>query len=256
MFQICNVREDSIAQSEKAKEKNKMYIPDCLVLAMGEDGCTAVKIYCKEELREKIAARFTEIFNEEYGKLMDLIEEEEGACYEKEEELNPFNGARVTDYGILLSFDALSMYGDGFGDNISVHDAREAVEEALKIIKQEYPYISYEGYVAYYWTDVHGGEICQYEISSEKKKDKSDVIYDFVGEALGEMLEDEEVWDGLSGELEDADEIEFKNIIKLFHTYSKWIPSDAIDRVITISEENDENMAESLREFADALKAG
>ena len=114
-----------------------MYIPDCLVLAMGEDGCTAVKIYCKEELREKIAARFTEVFNEEYGKLMDLIEEEEGACYEKEEELNPFNGARVTDYGIFLSFDALSMYGDGFGDNISVHDAREAVEEALKTIKQE-----------------------------------------------------------------------------------------------------------------------
>ena len=63
-----------------------MYIPDCLVLAMGEDGCTAVKIYCKEELREKIAARFTEVFNEEYGKLMDLIEEEESGRNCRKEE--------------------------------------------------------------------------------------------------------------------------------------------------------------------------
>jgi len=41
----------------------------------------------------------------------------------------------------------------------------------------------------------------------------------------------------------------------LFHTYSKWVPSDAIDKVIEISEESDEEMAESLQEFADALRA-
>ena len=235
-----------------------MYIPDCLVWAMGDEGCTAVKVYCEEELREKIAARFTEVFSDEYEKLMDLIEEEEGACYEREEESNPFNGAQITDYGVFLSFDALSMHGDPFGDHISGHNAGEAIEETLKTIKQEYPSIRYEGYVAYCWSDVHSGEVCQYEISSEKKKkkDKSDVVYDFVGKALGRTLEDDEIWDELSEELEDADENEFKRIIKLFHIYSKWIPSDAIDKVIEISEENDEDMAESLREFADALKAG
>lgn len=235
-----------------------MYIPDCLVWAMGDDGCTAVKVYCEEELREKIAARFTEVFNKEYEKLMDLIEEEEGACYEKEEGLNPFNGARVTDYGIFLSFDALSMYGDEYGDHLSWHNAGEAMEEALKTIKQEHPSISYDGYVAYCWSDVHSGEVCQWEISSEKKKkkDKGNVIYDFVGEALGEALEDEETWDRLSEDLECEDENEFKKIIKLFHTYSKWVPSDAIDKVIGISEESDEDMAESLREFSDALKLG
>ena len=235
-----------------------MYIPDCLMWAMGADGCTAVKVYCEEGLRKEIAARFTEVFNEEYEKLMDLIEEEEGACYEKEEEMNPFNGARLTDYGILLPFDALSMYCDEYGDHLSWHNAGEAMEEALKTIKREYPSISYEGYVAYCWSDVHSGEVVQYEISSEKKKkkDKRDVIYDFVGEALGEALEDEEVWDSLSEGLEGEDENELKKIIKLFHIYSKWIPSDAIDKVIEISEESDEDMAESLREFADALKAG
>ena len=50
-----------------------MYIPDCLVWAMEDEGCTAVKVYCEEELREAIATRFTEVFNEEYEKLMDLI---------------------------------------------------------------------------------------------------------------------------------------------------------------------------------------
>ena len=62
-----------------------MCIPDCLIEAMGDDGCSAVKIYCEEALRKEIASRFTELFNEEYEKIMDLIEEEEGACNEKDE---------------------------------------------------------------------------------------------------------------------------------------------------------------------------
>ena len=233
-----------------------MMIPECLLWALGDDGCTAVKVYCEKELRERIAARFTEAFNEEYEKLMDLIEEEEGACYEKEEGINPFNGAQVTDYGIFLPFDALAIYLGEYGDLLSWHNAGEALEEALKTIKQEYPSISYEGYVAYCWSDVHSGEVCQWEISSEKKKDKNDVIYDFVGEALGEALKDEEVWDSLHDELELAEEDDFKRILKFFHIYSEWVPSDAIDKVIEISEESDEDVTESLQEFADALRAG
>ena len=235
-----------------------MMIPECLVWAMGEDGCTAVKIYCEEDLREKIASRFTEVFNDEYEKLMDLIEEEEGACYEKEEELNPFNGAQVTDYGVLLRFESLAMYGDEYGDHLSWHNAGEAMDETLKTIKQEYPSIKYEGYVAYAWSDVHSGEVCQYEISSEKKrkKDKSEVIYDFVGEALGFALEDEEAWDSLSDELDGADENDFKRILKLFHIYFKWIPEDATDKIIELAEETDEDMGESLEEFVEALISG
>ncbi len=234
-----------------------MHIPDCLIWAMGEEGCTAVKVYCEKKLREEVATRFTDVFNVKYEKLMDLIEEEEGDCNEKDEDSNPFNGAQVTDYGVFLSFDSLAMYC-GYGDHLSQHDAGEAMEEALMTIKQEYPSISYEGYVAYCWSDVHSGDVCQYAISSEKKakKDKDDVIYDFVGEALGETLEDDEGWDSLSDELEDADEAEFKKIIKLFHLYSRWLPSDAIDKVIEFSEDSDGNMTESLQEFADDLRAG
>lgn len=234
-----------------------MLIPDSLVWAMGDDGCTAVKVFCTDDLREEIAARFTELFNEEYEKLMDLIEEEEGDCYEKEEELNPFNGAQVKDYGLLLPFDALAMHC-GYGDHLSWHSAGEALEKALKSLKEQYPSITYEGYVAYCWSDVHSGEVCQYEISSEKKrkKDKGDKIYDFVGESLGFALQDDDTWDSLAEELDGSDENVFKRIIKLFHMYSKWLPSDAIERLINISEGSDEDIKESLEEFVEALNSG
>ena len=234
-----------------------MLIPEILVWAMGDDGCTAVKVFCADDLREEIAIRFTELFNEKYEELMDLIEEEEGDCNEKEEGLNPFNGAQIKEYGILLPFDALAMYS-GYGDFLACHDAGEALEKALKTLKEEYPSITYEGYVAYCWSDVHSGEVCQYEISSEKrrKNDKGDKIYDFVGEALGFALQDDEIWDKLAEELDGSDENDFKRIIKLFHMYSKWLPSDTIEKIISISEESGEDIKESLEEFAEAIKSG
>lgn len=145
-----------------------MYLPECLIWAM-EEGCTAVKIFCTEDLRANVASRFTEVFSEEYDKVMDLVEEEAGDCNEKEEDINPFNGAQIADYGVYLSFDSLALYSGG-GDYLAPYDAGEALEKALKKIKKEFPSIRYEGYVAYSWSDVRSGEVCQYEITSEKRK--------------------------------------------------------------------------------------
>ena len=75
-----------------------MMIPECLVWAMGDDGCTAVKIYCAEDLREEIASRFTEAFNEEYEKVMDLIEEEDGDDVYYLEENNGFVIVSIDGY--------------------------------------------------------------------------------------------------------------------------------------------------------------
>lgn len=232
-----------------------MLIPESLVWAMG--GCTEVKVFCADDLREEIATRFTELFNEKYEELMDLIEEEEGNCYEKEKGLNPFNGAKIKEYGIQLPFDGLAMYS-GHGDCLSWHDAGEALEKALETLKEEYPSITYEGYVAYCWSDIHCGDVCQYEISSEerRKNDKGEKIYDFVGEALGLGLKYGDTWDRLAEELDGSDENDFKRIIKFFHMYSKWLPSDTIEKIISISEESDVDIKESLEEFAEAIKSG
>lgn len=236
-----------------------MYIPECLVQAMG-GSCTGVKIYCEEGLRERIKTHFVEVFDDEYEKLLDLIEKEEGSTYEKEEGCNPLICAEIEDDGVFLCFDSFAMYCGEYGDFISMYNGGEAMEEALGTIKKEFPSIRYEGYVAYCWSDIHSGDIVQYEVSSENEnqKNKREVIYDFVGRELSMLLEleDEEVWDSLSAHLEDADENEYKKIIKLFHIYSQWIPSDTIERVIELSAEFDEDLTESLQKFADALRAG
>lgn len=225
-----------------------MYIPDFLVHYIMYGDHTTIKIYCDAELRDGIIERFTEVFNEEYEKLMDLIEKEEGPCHEKE--FNPFHGAKKTDYGVSLSFGNLALH-DFTGDFLIWDTADEVLEDALWTIKKEYPSISYEGFVAYIRSDVKGGELIQYEIFSEKKKDKGDVVYDCIGEGLGVALE--ENWEDMSEELSYTEENDLKKIIKLFHMYSKWIPSDTIDKIIELSEESDK---ESLHEFADALRAG
>ena len=38
--------------------------------------------------------------------------------------------------------------------------------------------------------------------------------------------------------------------------YSKWLPSDTIEKIISISEESDVDIKESLEEFAEAIKSG
>ena len=234
-----------------------MNIPDCLVEAMGFDGCSAVKIYSEKALRNEIAARFTEIFNEEYEKIMDLIEEDSGACYEKDEGINPFTGAKATDYGVFLSFDCLAMYG-AFGNHLAYYNAGDALKKTLKRIKQEYPSISYEGYIAYCWSDINSGDVCQYEISSKRrrKKDKSFIVYDFIGEALRKILEDEDAWERLSEFLLFQEEYTLKRIIKLYHLYSEFVPSDSIERIIENSKRRDESMSVSLQIFAEALQSG
>lgn len=232
-----------------------MYLPECFVWAMAE-GCTGVNIYCTDDLRAKIAARFTEVFNEEYDKVLELVEEEDGWSTEKEDGFNPFNGAQIFDDGVHLSFGALSLYS-GNGDFLASHDTGEALVKALKKIKKEFSSIRYEGYVAYSWSDVHSGDVCQYEISSENaKKGAEDIVYDFVGEALAEALQDDEVWDNLAKELQDASESDFKKILKLFHMYSQWIPTDAANRLFDISKNVDEDLKSTLERFIEDLNNG
>jgi hypothetical protein len=116
----------------------------------------------------------------------------------------------------------------------------------------------HDGYIAYCWSDVHDGDVVQYEISSKRrrKKDKGFIIYDFIGEALRKILEDKDAWEFLSEALLYQDENTLKKIIKLYHLYSEFVPSDAIDRIIENSKKADESMSVSLQEFTEALQAG
>ena len=225
-----------------------MLLPESLIWAIGSDGCSAVKIFCDDDIKEEVADCFTEFFNEEYENVMDLIEEDDGDCYEKDEDLNPFLGAQITDYGGFLPFDSLAMYCSG-GDVIAQHDAGEALNNSLARIKEEYPSIRYEGFVGYYWSDIHSGEVCQYELSSEKKKSAEPIVYDFVGRFLGMALEDDDAWEEISDHLQFEDIKEYKKIWDAFQLYSEWVPSDAKDKLLELAEEQDEEIRESLEKY-------
>lgn len=226
-----------------------MNIPEFFVWHM-DGGCTAVKIYCAEDLRMEIASRFTEVFHEEYEKVLDLVEKENGNCTETENHSNPFRGAQIKDYGVYLPFGALALYY-GDGNILAYHDAGEALMKALKKVKKEFSSIRYEGYVAYSWSDIHGGEVWQYEITSGKGAE--DRVYDFVGEALAEVLQSDAVWEELKEYLEYEEEEFFKDILKLFRVYSQWIPAEATRKLIDISEDAVEVSRENLESFLKEL---
>ncbi len=235
-----------------------MLLPESLIYATMEDasaGCAQVNIYCAADLRAEIASRFTEIFNEKYEAIKDTIiryvrahiEDAENA---EAEDVYPFFGAHTEDYGVCFSFDPRKLY---YGDFVNANDV---LLEALKAIKQQYPSIRYEGYVACCIFDKYGGEACQYEISSEETENEDDIVYDFVGASLAFELKYGSAWDELYYRLDDADENEFKKIIKVFHAYSQWVPPDSIDKLIALSEKVDKNIKESLEKFAEAIRAG
>lgn len=216
-----------------------MLLPESLVWTFDSEGCCGVKIFCKDEEKEEIAERFEEIFNENYEEIMDLIEEDDGDCFEKDKELNPFISADIMDYGLFLRFDSLAMYCSD-GDIIAQYDAGDALVLALKQIKREYPDIRYEGYVGYHWSDIHGGDVCQYELSSDSKNPK---VYDFVGNALAFSFEDD-AWDRIEEHLQFADHDEYEKIFEAFDLYERWIPSDAKDRLVEIAEELGEDIGD------------
>lgn len=79
-----------------------------------------------------------------------------------------------------------------YGDYYEPEYGADAFEQSLKEMKGKYSGIEYEGYIGYPVSDVHGGEASQWELSSTKHKKNEDVVYDFVGNVLNAVLNNEE----------------------------------------------------------------
>ena len=85
--------------------------------------------------------------------------------------------------------------------------ATKALEKSLKRLLNKYPDMSYEGYIAYRWSDVHCGEAEQWEISSNNKLDNNaNKTYPILAEMLGFSMSDTEFWGQMLENLEDGDE--------------------------------------------------
>lgn len=119
--------------------------------------------------------------------------------------------------------------------------------ETLEALEKEFPGISYEGYIAYRWSDIHGGDVEQYYIKSSNLSEEK-ATFDFVAEAL-------QFFD--PNELETDDEDELKEILAFLYDYKDAIDCDTIfDGILDYAEEQDEDLRETLEEAIADLKAG
>ena len=97
--------------------------------------------------------------------------------------------------------------------------------------------IRYEGYIGYCWSDIHGGEVCQYEISSEDVESTDKDIRNCIGKTLGLALLDDDAWDRLEEHLQYVDQDDSQRILETFQQLSDWIPDDAKERILQSQEE-------------------
>ena len=231
----------------KKVETEICFLPDCIV-GTGYS-CTAVIIYCSEDVQDAVADRFPQIFEEcyknamvaaakdFYGEDLDITEEEVFFDESEEEDMKaviceeqfygiPLSDISKTEGGIIIQLGRLDLHEPN-GHHMFM-DAEGALEKALNSLNEEFPSITYEGHVAYIMSDVSCGEIRQYVFSSDKKH--PDYPYRATGESLAIVLQDEEFWDKLSHCA--YKEEEFIELLECFRLYAEWLPSDALNRLL------------------------
>lgn len=167
-----------------------MSLSESLVWALESYDISGVKVMCEEAIRDEASKFFLNVFKSKWNEALDRVEEENGDCETKEEEYFPVS-VRKTEYGFFIEVGALEIrycYGNYYEPEYGA----DAFEQSLKEMKGKYSGIEYEGYIGYPVSDVHGGEASQWELSSTKHKKNEDVVYDFVGNVLNAVLNNEE----------------------------------------------------------------
>lgn len=211
------------------------------------DSISGLKIFCEDSKKEEIKDFFKKTFSEEWYILLNQVEEKYKNCIEKDNNiLQPFS---ISDFdkGIFVSFDNLLISydnGDVFAADVS---GDIALKRTLEKLEKKYPNISYEGYIGYRYSEPNGGNIVQYTVSSDKKKDENK-IYDFIGKLLATYIDDDEFWESFEDELYDYDEDDIMEILDYFLAYSEWLGKKFIDRFLDVVEEIDEDIREVLED--------
>ena len=232
-----------------------MRLHESIVWSVDEEDLSGLNIFCDSSKREEIAEFFEENFNKYWDDAKDSVEEKYGSCQEKDDDCPSIATVSIADYGVKVSLEPLYLSYQ-YGDYIESEGyAQKALDKTLKKLLNQYPDVSYEGYIAYNWSDVHGGEAEQWELSSKGDLAK-DRVFDFIGESLAVATSDDEFWESMQENLEDAEIDDFKEILLNFKAYKKWLPEDVVERLLTIAEEIDEDLRSELDEVVEAIENG
>lgn len=233
-----------------------MILSDKIVAAYVE-GFSGVYIDCPKDKIDEIASEFNRKFEEAWTQAMDDAEEDYDAeCQEKEDELEAPATAKNIGDRVFVEVGPLYL-SMNYGARADNEYGTAALENTLKQLKESHPEITYEGVIAYEWYDEHCGDVLNYEIHSEQLLRDNKKTYPFIGDTLkmllSEMLADE-FWEKMENQLDDADEDDYKLILRDFHVYEA--PQEAIDRLIEMAEEYDEDLAGEMRDMLEAWENG
>ena len=233
-----------------------MILSDKIVAAYVE-GFSGVYIDCPKDKIDEIASEFNNTFEEAWTQAMDDAEEDYDAdCQEKEDEIEAPATAKNIGDRVFVEVGPLYL-SMNYGARVDNQYGTAALENTLKQLKESHPEITYEGVIAYEWYDEHCGDVVNYEIHSEQLLRDNKKTYPFIGDTLkmllSEMLADE-FWEKMEDQLYDADEDDYKLILRDFHVYGA--PQEAIDQLIEMAEEYDEDLAGEMRDMLEAWENG
>ena len=206
--------------------------------------CSAVIIYCAEDLRDTIAERFEIVFKECCKTILEENWIEDDDIEDAYDEfLDLLLEISKTKDGVLFLFDSFDVH---LWSDYSVAAADDQLRDALKIITEEYPTVRYEGHIAYFQSDGQGYiEIRQYLFSSDKTPENFPFFC--TGAALESVLRNDDIWDCLLNNYTLIDE--FIELLELFKIYSDWLPSDTLNRLLSASFECEKKYGKDMNEF-------
>lgn len=219
------------------------------VVAAYVEGFSGAYIYCPKEELKDVVNSFIEMFETAWKEAMEAAEKDyDAVCQEKEDEIELPARAEIMDDKIYIDIAPLFL-SMNYGARADNNYGPAALENTLKNIKENYPNISYQAYIAYEYSDAHGGDVINYEISSTS--DKHTAGYDFVAKKLNEALEtlEDEFWENLQYGMEEAENEEFEEVLENFHTYN--MSDEVIEQFLDLVDEIDGTLRGKLEKIID-----
>ena len=231
-----------------------------------ETGFSAIEINCKPEIKEEVSHYLFTDFGEEWDYTNkyyeaddfvstfedeDLLEEEEDpeegldvvdffekySDYGYEGPKNPLSISMLTNGGILVEVDNLSIMHGYDVIMCEPRDGAECLKKSLERTKEKYPEISYFGYIAYDWSDEKGGDIEEYIFSTQEVSDEE--VYSFVSKRISKAIEENS--ESFSREVRNIIGIPLntKDFSNEWDSLEKYLSKECIDIISRLVESGD-----------------
>lgn len=198
---------------------SRNHLPDSLLFILDDYKPSGIEFFSPEEIVEDAIKCFQDQFTDAwYSEFPEAAERfsyewsQETQEYMKEENPVPLEISR-TDYGFYAKIGNLTINSDfeaGFTGESSVSSALEKIEE-------DFPDISFRGYIGWIWYDKVTCEPSQWEC--QKGNAGNSLVYESVKQALKKAVLDRRFWNQVIDTLISEPEENFVYILKL---YSEW----------------------------------